>query len=123
MIIERITKMVPAYEPSRSVSDERKAQRMIPMSLPRVRWLENKNDVDPTPSEEPRLTHLQMLEAVRQKSRKEYLLGRKLSGRENQCFGLHRQGKSVNEIAEMLGVSTSAIATFISNARAKLGET
>jgi len=51
MIIEKITKYVVASSPSRSSSNT--FSRMVPMSVPRVRWLERDGSFKPAGKPEP----------------------------------------------------------------------
>jgi len=95
--IEKITRMVSATDPSRSTSG---SFRMVPMSLPRVRWLER--DVEKPGAVAPITVALPQRQVARMK-KGEF---------DEQCFELHCKGYSFENVAKMLGIGKTSARKF-----------
>jgi len=95
--IEKVTRMVSATDPSRSTSG---SFRMVPMSLPRVRWLER--DVEKPGVVAPVTVALPQRQAARMK-KGEF---------DEQCFELHCKGYSFENVAKMLGIGKTSARKF-----------
>jgi hypothetical protein len=95
--IEKVTRMVSATDPSRSTSG---SFRMVPMSLPRVRWLER--DVEKPGAIEPVTVTLPQVQAARMKK----------GELDEPCFELHCKGYSFENVAKMLGIGKTSARKF-----------
>lgn len=95
--IEKVTRMVSATDPSRSMSG---SFRMVPISLPRVRWLER--DVEKPGAIEPVTVTLPQVQAARMKN----------SEFDEQCFELRCKGYSFENVAKMLGIGKTSARKF-----------
>jgi DNA-binding CsgD family transcriptional regulator len=92
------------------------ATRKVIMSLPRVRFLEDDEELSPPPvtieEEIKQVTPLYAMKPV--------------SPREGEALKLKEQGKSLNEIARIMRISVTCAGAYIATARRKLqfqGET
>lgn len=95
--IEKVTRMVSATDPSRSTSG---SFRMVPMSLPRVRWLER--DVEKPGVSTPIPVALPQRQVARMK----------VGEFDERCFELHCKGYSFVSVAKILGIGKTSARKF-----------
>ena len=96
-------------------------QRRVLLSLPRVKWLEAQPDYVPWPplveSPPKPVVDFQPARYDSRPQQRSY----DLTARQKQVWGLHREGKSNKEIAELMGSSPNAVGKLLAQAREKLG--
>lgn len=114
MKIDKITTYYPASSPSRSSSSETNSVRMIPLSLPRIMWLERDDNASnenaaPEPGDKLNIT-----------PRQRALMGKPLNKRERECIELRNAGETIANISKKLGMDAATVRSRISAAKAKL---
>ena len=110
MKIEKVTKYVIASSPSRSTSDT--YSRMIPMSLPRVRWIERDDEFGSASkfqSEQPPIPRDQK---EKKSSNGNAALSLRIDGltpQEHKIYEMAIGGASLSEIATAVGLSEKRV--------------
>jgi DNA-binding NarL/FixJ family response regulator len=110
MKIEKITKYVVASAPSRSSSDT--FSRMIPMSLPRVRWLERDGTVKYESEPTPVNINLKKQKKEEKEAEKTPPPPRRIGGltrQENAIYELAVKGMEIPDISKELNIDEERI--------------